>query len=146
MLGYSQNVVSAINKLPVYPGNVYRHGNFFSGYKELNRPGAVLTDLAFASTTFRPESLQEQFGKDYTEVIDSKTGRWIKPISAAPGEDEVLLKPGPRLRVKARYDKASAGEGNVEKGWAGAPPEVMDVISKDPTGQKIRTVTIKEEV
>ena len=47
VLGYSQNVVSAINKLPVYPGNVYRHGNFFSGYKELNRPGAVLTDLAF---------------------------------------------------------------------------------------------------
>jgi hypothetical protein len=105
-----------------------------------------LSDLAFASTTFRPESLQEQFGKDYTEIIESKTGRWIKPISQAPGEDEVLLKPGTRLRVIDRYDKDPAAGANVKKGWAKALPEVKRVIAKDPIGPKIQTVVLKEEV
>jgi hypothetical protein len=104
--------VSGLNKMPAFTGQVYRHGQNFPGYAQVNRVGGVVSDMAFVSTA------REQKGcvsaaehHEVLEVITSKSGRDVSPLSAfGKGEAEVLFKPGTRFVVTkvATRDKRGA--------------------------------------
>lgn len=104
--------VSGLNKMPAFTGQVYRHGQNFPGYAQLNRVGGVVSDMAFVSTA------REQKGcvsaaeyHEVLEVIVSQSGRDVSPLSAfGKGEAEVLFKPGTRFvvtRVATRDERGA---------------------------------------
>ncbi len=140
------SLISALNRLPPYNGFVYRHDNLFSGFSEANKVGASTTDMAFLSTTKDASSLKKIDGNEGEPevliVLQSKTGRFIKPISRfnnffSGDENEVLFKPGVRFRITRRFDAAngSAGPANF--------PKEMDAELKGALEQDVKKNHIK---
>lgn len=146
-LAYTQTMVSGMNKLPPYKGQVYRHSSLFAGYNEVNQVGATVSDMAFMSTTYLATSLKALFGSDILEIIVSKSGRFIKPLSKAADEDEVLFKPGTRFKVTKRFEAELDPNDDTYRKW----PKTLDsavqsVLNQDPVGNRIKIVVVKEEV
>ncbi len=114
----TENLISAMNGLKPFAGRTYRHDALFPGFAELNRVGAITTDLAFLSTTRTLNTLKRVKGSglpDVLIIIDGKSGRFMKPLSAysemldaksTPDESEVLFKAGTRFRVVRRVERA----------------------------------------
>jgi hypothetical protein len=131
--------VSGLNKMPAFSGQVYRHGQNFPGYAQLNRVGAVVSDMAFLSTA------REQKGcvgggehHEVLEVLVSKSGRDVSPLSAfGKGEAEVLFKPGTRFVVTkvARRDKYNA--------WP--DKKTAQLANETSKADQIQMVVYKEE-
>jgi hypothetical protein len=132
--------VSGLNKLPPYTGQVYRHGQNFNGYARVNRVGAIVSDMAFLSTAGDQKGCVT--GGEYHEVLEvlkSKTGRDVSPLSAfGKGEAEVLFRPGTQFRVTkvARKDKDNA--------WP--DKETMLLATATPKKNDIQMVVFKEEL
>lgn len=148
-LALVQTTISGLNKLKPFTGTVFRHGSIFPGFKELNREGAVVTDMGFMSSAI-DQAACSNAGEDHDvlEIIKSKTGREISDASlftkkGIKGEREVLFKPGSRFRVTKRLDK------NIRTGtWAGDRGEVAQYLKSptEPKKDQIQIIVFKEEV
>lgn len=141
---YTKTAISALNKLKPYKGKVFRHAKDFPGYSEVNRVGAIVTDMGFTSSTYLANSLSNRFGTDIMEIIYSKNGKFIKPISLLSDEDEVLFKPGTRFRVTKRYNADQTKTG-AER-WSGLDPDIENDLKKDPYWKSVFMLVVKEEV
>jgi len=140
------SLISALNRLPPYVGPVYRHDNLFSGFREANKVGASTTDMAFLSTTKDASSLKKIDGNEGEPevliVLQSKTGRFIKPISrfnnfSSGDENEVLFKPGVRFRITRRFDALNGSVGPESF------PKEMDSDLKSALEQDVKKKHIK---
>ncbi len=151
-LALTQNLISALNRLPPFKGMVYRHDSNFSGFSQLNQVGATVTDMAFVSSTKDPEALQEISGSGKPEVlslIKSKSGRYVTPGSAVQHENEVLFKPGTQFKVTKRVDahEVPAGNGMTKKAWpVRMDSELKTILDIDQEKPKVKIVVKKEEV
>ncbi len=155
-LAITQNLISALNKLPPYKGMAYRHDSNFPGFKELNRVGATVSDMAFLSSTREANSLKKILGSGLPEiltVIQSKTGRFIKPGSnfnnlAQGDENEVLFKPGTKFTVTKRVDAHLVSEqGSDRKVWpVGMDSELKNALDQDGEKAQVKIIVKKQEI
>ncbi|GAM51263.1 hypothetical protein NSK11_contig00108-0001 [Nocardia seriolae] len=97
---------SALEKLPIYDGTVWRGAHLTA--EELARyvPGAKVSESSFTSTSRDP---RRTFVNNVEFVIHSETGRDISSISARPGEREVLFAPGTTFEVRGAVENPNAG-------------------------------------
>lgn len=97
-----KNLSSALNKLPIYKGTVYM-GTYLDqeALQNIVRSGVIQYGENYisgsATTGYR------EFVSNAVLMFKSKSGRTIESITSVPGEDEILFKPGLRLRVKSIY-------------------------------------------
>lgn len=99
-----KNLSSALNKLPIYKGTVYM-GTYLDqeAIQNILSSGLIQYEENFvsgsATTGYR------EFISNAVIIFKSKSGRTIESVTSVPGEDEILFKPGVRLKVKSiRYD------------------------------------------
>jgi len=96
---------NGLMRLPSYSGVVYRavHQLDPSPY----RPGAVVTDPAFVSTSMDPDKVAKMAWQpgDTVFVIQSKTGRRVDFLTGIADEHEVLFPPGCRFQVLKRAEQ-----------------------------------------
>ncbi len=143
----TRSLVSALNSLPPYEGLVYRHDTDFPGFKELNQVGGIVSDMSFTSSSREAYSLKKiENPPDILNVIQSKTGRFIKPgsyysNSLAEDENEVLFKPGTQFKVVKRYEIDQHGQFPVDM-----DPELLKALNKDIEKATIKMILKKEEV
>jgi hypothetical protein len=149
-LAITQNLLSALNKLPPYKGLVYRHDADYPGFRELNQVGAVVTEFVFASTTREAKSLKQVANSGLPEVLQvmqSKSGRFIKPGSnfntISEDENEVLFKPGTRFKVTKRV--AANINGNQKTWPQDMDPELKKALDQDREKHQVKIVLKKEE-
>lgn len=78
---------SGLRKLPPYVGTALRGQNTYGAEREEMRPGKIFTTkpLWSASTTNGFSNRNTKF------ILESKTGRYLEPITEAKGEYEVLF-------------------------------------------------------
>ncbi len=101
---------SALAKLRPYEGTVRRGANLPPERLAQHQVGAVVTYPGYTST-----SVGHGFGQRHRFVIRSKTGRFIDPSSANPGEYEVLFPPGTKFRVLERTENDNRVEFVMEE-------------------------------
>ena len=103
------SLAASLRRLPAVEGVVYRGINV-AVPKHLYRTGSVVTWQAFSSTTSSPAVAKEFLGGDLSEgtffIIQSKTARFIGPLSAHPKEEESLFLPNSQFRVSGQIDDA----------------------------------------
>lgn len=144
-LGFTQNAVSGLNKLDAYVGEVYRHDKSFGGFTEVYREGAMISDMAFTSSTYNAESLMSLSSEvDILTIMKSKTGRFIKPLSPSQHEDEVLFKPGTRFLVRKVIKAQDAADLNGK--WPNLPPKIQKVLLADRCKDTIKYIVLRDEV
>ncbi|MBN9391086.1 MAG: hypothetical protein J0I20_23865 [Chloroflexi bacterium] len=145
-LGFTQNTVSALNKLPPYSGQVYRHDKLFPGFEEVYREGATVSDMAFTSSTYKASSLIKLSSVvDILTIMNSKTGRFVKPLSINQHENEVLFKPGTQFKVR-KVIKGKTDATNLKDRWPLLPQEIMNVLLADNFKDEIKYIVLRDEV
>ena len=82
---------SALNKLPVYTGTVYR-GQAGSNTPELFKMGAVFWSHGFLSTT-KSQEIAKDWAAAYHFIIESKSGRDVSDHSQHKSEKEIIFPP-----------------------------------------------------
>ncbi|MBN9386718.1 MAG: hypothetical protein J0I20_01595 [Chloroflexi bacterium] len=140
-LALTETAVSAMNKFKNYVGTVYRHDSIYPGFRELNRPGGVTTDLGFMSTAKEQQAASN--GGTHHEVLiilSSKTGKEIGVASIFGGEGEVLFKPGTRFKVIKTASKDKV------QGWQNVDPQIQKYLDADGKKDMLEMVVIKEEI
>ncbi|WP_231990116.1 ADP-ribosyltransferase [Mycobacterium sp. 852002-51971_SCH5477799-a] len=96
-------VKTALAKLPPYEGPVIRGTNLPPEVLARYRPGEVITEDAFLSTTTNAGVARSPtFAGNVEFRILSKSGRDISPFSLFPGEREVLFPPGTKFYVSSK--------------------------------------------
>jgi hypothetical protein len=95
---FAKTLDLALDKLAPYKGWVKRGTNFSAETKAKYVKGAIVSDLAYTST-----SRNKQFNGDDQLTIYSKTGRYIATLSATHAEEEVLFKRGTKFLVTEVY-------------------------------------------
>lgn len=86
----------ALKQLPPYEGTVYRSTTLPPEILASYKPGAVVTEHAFTSTSYDKNGA---FNGNHKFVIASKTGRKVDNVSLFKKEKEVLFSPGTQYRV-----------------------------------------------
>lgn len=98
-----QALKNALAKLPPYQGPVIRGTNLPPEVLDRYRPGEVITEDAFLSTsTDTGVARSPSFVGNVEFRILSKTGRDISPFSVFPGEREVLFTAGTKFYVVSK--------------------------------------------
>jgi hypothetical protein len=93
----------ALQKLPPYQGPVIRGTNLPPEALAEYRPGEVITEDAFVSTTTNPAVAQSpSFAGNVEFRIMSGTGRDISSFSMFPDEQEILFPAGTRFYVVSK--------------------------------------------
>jgi hypothetical protein len=96
-------IKSALQKLPPYAGPVIRGTDLPAEVIARYRPGEVITEDAFLSTTTNPGVARSPaFAGNVEFRILSNTGRDISSFSVFPGEQEVLFPPGTNFVVVSK--------------------------------------------
>jgi hypothetical protein len=94
---------NALEKLPAYDGLVIRGTNLPPEVLAQYRPGEVITEDAFLSTTTNPAVARSpSFAGNVEFRIMSSTGRDISSISMFPGEQEILFPAGSKFLVVSK--------------------------------------------
>lgn len=94
---------TALDKLPPYDGPVVRGTNLPPEVLAQYRPGEVVTENAFVSTTTNPAVAQSSaFSGNVEFRILSTTGRDVSSVSMYPHEQEILFPPGTKFYVLSR--------------------------------------------
>jgi hypothetical protein len=145
--------ISALNKLPPYGGNVFRHSGIFPGYLEMHQAGAVIPDMAFMSTAKHLSGTGGANKHDVLEVIvDTKTGKDVEKAAWFGNESEVLFKPGTRFRVLLRLnlDDMPGGRWPTEAeaanlGYGNNEVLLLKYLNSDNLMDKIKHVILKKE-
>lgn len=148
---HARIAMRGLSKLPAYTGEVFAGGAITRREAlERFRTGDVQERGAFASTSAQ-EFVASQFALTKGEKLEaayksvpsderdpadapfpfmlrytSKTGRYIEPLSASAGEEEVLFSPGSKLRIVKGADHPSAEK---KMGWSD-DPTVEDKVLK----------------
>lgn len=105
-----QALQNALAKLPPYRGPVIRGTNLPPEVLARYRPGEVVTEHAFLSTsTHTGVARSPTFGGNVEFRILSKTGRDISSFSVLPGEHEVLFPAGTKFYVVSKIFDALTG-------------------------------------
>lgn len=90
----------ALEKLPTYEGTVVRGTNLPADVLEQYRPGEIITESAFTSTSMDHAVAQSPTFAGNTEFrILSTTGRDVSSVSMFPGEQEILFPAGSKFYV-----------------------------------------------
>ena len=93
----------ALEKLPAYQGPVIRGTNLPPEVLAQYRPGEVITEDAFLSTTTNPAVARSQVFSGNVEFrIMSSSGRDISSVSMFPGEQEILFPAGTRFYILSK--------------------------------------------
>jgi hypothetical protein len=96
-------VKTALAKLPPYEGPVIRGTNLPPEVLARYRPGELITEDAFLSTTTNAGVARSPtFAGNVEFRILSKSGRDISPFSVFPGEREILFPPGTKFYVSSK--------------------------------------------
>lgn len=98
VLEAAERLSSALTKLPPYVGLVHRGVDLPPHVLDSYRPGAVVEERAFMSSSATPENA---FPGNAQFVVQSASGRDISSLSQMPWEGEVLFDRGTRFRVLA---------------------------------------------
>lgn len=130
--------ISGLNKLPAYPGQVYRHTGLFADYLAMNQVGATVADPGFFSSAVKQAACANAGAQhDVLEIITSRTGRLIAGASLyGAGEAEVLFKPFTAFRVVERHDRTADGK------WS---REALKLIGNDASKSVLKHVIVKAE-
>ncbi len=88
---------SGLKKLRPYEGIVRRGVDLPPEVLEQHKVGEIITYAAFTST-----SIGSGFGNSHKFIIQSKTGRYVDPISATQGENEVIFLPNTKFRILSK--------------------------------------------
>ena len=91
---YRSNVYKAIDKIKKETSLVKRGADLPKEVLDQHCLNCVVEYKAFTST-----SKENGFKRIHRFIIQSKTGRYIDPISSNPGEQEILFKPGTKFKV-----------------------------------------------
>lgn len=96
-------IKTALQKLPPYHGPVVRGTDLPPEVLAQYRPGEVITEKAFLSTSTNPAVARSTaFSGNVEFRIFSKTGRDISSVSLFPGEREILFAPGSHFYVAGK--------------------------------------------
>ncbi|MGO9153601.1 ADP-ribosyltransferase [Mycobacterium sp.] len=94
---------NALEKLPAYQGPVIRGTNLPPEVLDQYRPGEIITEDAFLSTTTNTAVARSPtFAGNVEFRILSSTGRDISSLSMFPGEQEILFPPGTRFYIVSK--------------------------------------------
>ena len=94
---------NALDKLPAYQGPVIRGTNLPPEVVDQYRPGEIITEDAFLSTTTNTAIARSPtFAGNVEFRILSNTGRDISSFSMFPGEQEVLFPAGTRFYIVSK--------------------------------------------
>ena len=91
----------ALKKLANYKGTVVRGASDLGGDVDLFKPGAIVKSKAFTSAAASGEG----FAGAYRFTIQSCGGKYIAPLSASPGEEEVLFKSNTSFKVLSKKEE-----------------------------------------
>ncbi|MET8422574.1 ADP-ribosyltransferase [Nocardia sp. NPDC004860] len=100
------DIASGLEKLPAYDGTVWRGMHLTSEQLARYVPGAKVTEPAFTSTS---RDSRRIFTSNVEFIIHSESGRDISALSARPGEQEVLFKPGTTFEVRGVEEDPNSG-------------------------------------
>lgn len=108
-------IKNALQKLPPYRGPVVRGTDLPPEVLAEYRPGEVITEKAFLSTSTNPAVARSTaFSGNVEFRIFSNTGRDISSVSLFPGEGEVLFPPGSRFYVAGKTVDPLTGKTIIE--------------------------------
>lgn len=105
----------ALEKLPPYEGTVVRGTNLPADVLEQYRPGDVITEPAFTSTSMDHTVAQSPTFAGNTEFrIWSTTGRDVSSVSMYPDEQEILFPAGSKFYVVSKTVDPQTGRTIIE--------------------------------
>jgi hypothetical protein len=105
----------ALEKLPAYEGPVVRGTNVPQEVLDGYKPGEVVSEPAFMSTSTNPAVAQSPtFAGNVEFRILSTTGRDISSLSLFPGEQEILFPPGAKFYVLSKTVDPQTGRTIIE--------------------------------
>jgi ADP-ribosyltransferase exoenzyme len=108
-------IKNALQKLPTHVGTVIRGTDLPPEVLAQYRPGEVITEKAFLSTTTDPAVARSTtFAGNVEFRILSTTGRDISFVSLFPGEREILFSAGTRFYVMEKTTDAITGRTIIE--------------------------------
>jgi ADP-ribosyltransferase exoenzyme len=108
-------IKNALQKLPTYRGPVVRGTDLSPEVLAQYRPGAVITEKAFLSTTTNPAVARSTaFSGNVEFRIVSFTGRDVSSVSMFPGEREILFPPGTHFFVAGKTIDPLTGKTIIE--------------------------------
>ncbi|MCA0154799.1 hypothetical protein LB823_01175 [Tsukamurella sp. M9C] len=109
--GEQRTMANAINaalaKLPDYSGQVVRGVDLSPADLARYQPGAVVREAPFTSTTIDPT---KAFSGNTRFIIQSTSGKYVEPLSAIPGEMEVLFPTDSLFQVLSKSVDPVTGE------------------------------------
>ncbi|MEO5970701.1 MAG: ADP-ribosyltransferase [Bdellovibrionia bacterium] len=91
-------LLSAMSKLPVYEGVVFRGCHLPEKLLREHEVGSTITYPAFTSTSFK-YNLQVFRGCSHQFLIKAKTGAMVCKYSRNQGESEVLFRPNTKFKI-----------------------------------------------
>ncbi|MFE3954959.1 ADP-ribosyltransferase [Nocardia sp. NPDC059091] len=100
------DIASGLERLPAYDGTVWRGTHLTPEQLARYVPGAKVTEAAFTSSSRDPRRI---FTSNVEFIVHSESGRDISAISARPGEQEVLFKPGTTFEVRGVIEDPNSG-------------------------------------
>ena len=98
---------AALDRLPASPGTTYRGTNLPAEVLEAYRPGHLVADPAFLSTSVDPVVARNFGSMDVT--VHGHSGVDVAPLSAYGREGEILFRPGTQFEVLSRAPDAATG-------------------------------------
>ncbi|OJZ76301.1 NAD(+)--arginine ADP-ribosyltransferase Mav [Mycobacterium paraffinicum] len=105
----------ALEKLPPYEGTVVRGTNLPADVLERYKPGDIITEHAFTSTsTDQTVARSPTFAGNTEFRIWSTTGRDISAVSIFPGEQEILFPAGSKFYVVSKTIDPETGRTIIE--------------------------------
>ncbi|MCW2658980.1 MAG: hypothetical protein JWP83_132 [Mycobacterium sp.] len=108
-------IKNALQKLPTYRGPVVRGTDLSPDVLAQYRPGEVITEKAFVSTTTNPAVARSTaFSGNVEFRIVSFTGRDVSSVSMFPGEREILFPPGTHFFVAGKTIDPLTGKTIIE--------------------------------
>jgi len=94
-----------LSKLPPVRATTERYVTLPAQVLDRMTVGGTWWDAGFLSSTLDAAGMEDYFtGKPHRLIINGVSGRAIRALSAYPGQDEVLHRPGTRFIVTARID------------------------------------------
>lgn len=105
----------ALEKLPPYEGPVIRGSDIPAEVLARYKPGSVITELGFVSTTMNPAVAQlPTFAGNVEFKIMSTSGRDISSLSTFPAEQEILFPAGTKFYVVDKVVDPVTGKTIIE--------------------------------
>jgi hypothetical protein len=103
---YIKAAESGLSQLSSHKGEAFRGTNLSPEVAAKYKPGAIVTEDAFFSTSADPNGA---FGGNTKFFVTSANGKYVESLSLYPSEGEVLFAPGTKFKVLAAETNPSTG-------------------------------------